>query len=170
MAVTVTKSRAKSRAKSPANTGRGARDLRILVVHGPNLNLLGKREPEIYGTQTLADIDADLAAAAKDLCVEVESFQSNHEGELIDRIQEAMGHADGILINPGGFTHSSVALRDALVATDLPVVEIHLSNVYARESFRRLSYVSPIAVGVISGLGAQGYQFGLEALVKRLNR
>jgi 3-dehydroquinate dehydratase-2 len=138
-------------------------------VHGPNLNLLGKREPEIYGTQTLADIDADLAALAKDLGVEVESVQSNHEGELIDRIQEAIGHADGILINPGGFTHSSIALRDALVATDLPVVEIHLSNVYARESFRQLSYVSPIAVGVISGLGAQGYQLGLEALVKRLN-
>jgi len=155
-------------AKGQAKSGRSSRDLRILVVHGPNLNLLGKREPEIYGTQTLADIDADLAALAKDLGVEVESVQSNHEGELIDRIQEAMGHADGILINPGGFTHSSIALRDALVATDLPVVEIHLSNVYARESFRQLSYVSPIAVGVISGLGAQGYQFGLEALVKRL--
>jgi len=155
-------------AKGQAKSGRSSRDLRILVVHGPNLNLLGKREPEIYGTQTLADIDADLAALAKDLGVEVESVQSNHEGELIDRIQEAMGHADGILINPGGFTHSSIALRDALVATDLPVVEIHLSNVYARESFRQLSYVSPIAVGVISGLGAQCYQFGLEALVKRL--
>jgi 3-dehydroquinate dehydratase-2 len=155
--------------KGQAKSGRSSRDLRILVVHGPNLNLLGKREPEIYGTQTLANIDADLADLAKDLGVEVESVQSNHEGELIDRIQEAMGHADGILINPGGFTHSSIALRDALVATDLPVVEIHLSNVYARESFRQLSYVSPIAVGVISGLGAQGYQFGLEALVKRLN-
>jgi 3-dehydroquinate dehydratase-2 len=154
--------------KGQAKSGRSSRDLRILVVHGPNLNLLGKREPEIYGTQTLADIDADLAALAKDLGVEVESVQSNHEGELIDRIQEAIGHADGILINPGGFTHSSIALRDALVATDLPVVEIHLSNVYARESFRQLSYVSPIAVGVISGLGAAGYQFGLEALVKRL--
>ncbi len=155
--------------KGQAKSGRSSRDLRILVVHGPNLNLLGKREPEIYGTQTLAEIDADLAVLAKDLGVEVESIQSNHEGELIDRIQEAIGQADGILINPGGFTHSSIALRDALVATDLPVVEIHLSNVYARESFRQLSYVSPIAIGVISGLGAQGYQFGLEALVKRLN-
>ena len=141
--------------------------MRILVVHGPNLNLLGKREPAIYGTQTLADIDADLALAAKDLGVEVDCFQSNHEGELIDRIQEAMGVADGILINPGGFTHSSVALRDALVATGLPVVEIHLSNVYAREDSRRVSFVSPIAVGVISGLGAAGYRFGLEALAKR---
>lgn len=143
---------------------------RILVVHGPNLNLLGRREPEIYGSQTLADIDADLASAAKELGVEIESIQSNHEGELIDRIQEAMGHAHGILINPGGFTHSSVALRDALVATALPVVEVHLSNVYAREDFRKTSYVSPVALGVISGLGAQGYRFGLEALVSRLTK
>ena len=137
---------------------------RILVLHGPNLNLLGQREPEIYGRQTLADIDADLAAAAKELGVEIECFQSNHEGELIDRIQEAMGTAVGILINPAGFTHSSVALRDALVATGLPVVEVHLSNVFAREAFRHHSYVSPIALGVVSGLGARGYRFGLEAL------
>jgi 3-dehydroquinate dehydratase II len=139
--------------------------MRILVVHGPNLNLLGKREPEIYGHQTLADIDAALRAAARGLGVEVDCFQSNHEGELIDRVQAAMGQAAGILINPGGLTHTSVALRDALVATRLPVVEVHLSNVYARESFRAHSYVSPIARGVISGLGAEGYRFGLEALV-----
>ena len=167
--MTVSDDRASGQAKGKKKAGRASRALQILVVHGPNLNLLGKREPEIYGTQTLADIDADLATLAKELGVEVESIQSNHEGKLIDRIQESMGHADGILINPGGFTHSSVALRDALVATDLPVVEIHLSNVYARESFRKLSYVSPIAIGVISGLGAQGYQFGFEALVKRLS-
>lgn len=166
--MTVSDDQARGQAKPKKKAGRASRVLQILVVHGPNLNLLGKREPEIYGTQTLADIDADLSVLAKELGVEVESIQSNHEGALIDRIQESMGHADGILINPGGFTHSSVALRDALVATDLPVVEIHLSNVYARESFRKLSYVSPIAIGVISGLGAQGYQFGLEALVKRL--
>lgn len=140
--------------------------MRILVVHGPNLNLLGKREPAIYGTQTLSEIDAELAVSAKELGVEIDCFQSNHEGALIDRIQEAMGTAGGILINPGGFTHSSVALRDALVATDLPVVEVHLSNVYAREAFRQVSYVSPIATGVISGLGAAGYRFGLEALAK----
>lgn len=141
--------------------------MRILVVHGPNLNLLGKREPAIYGTQTLAEIDADLALLAKELGIDIDCFQSNHEGELIDRIQEAMTTADGILINPGGFTHSSVALRDALVATGLPVIEVHLSNVYAREDFRKVSYVSPIAVGVISGLGAAGYRFGLEALASR---
>lgn len=144
--------------------------MRILVLHGPNLNLLGKREPEIYGHQTLADIDGDLRATAKRLGVEVDCFQSNHEGELIDRIQAAMGQAAGILINPGGFTHTSVALRDALVATRLPVVEVHLSNVYAREPFRQHSYVSPIALGVISGLGADGYRFGLEALVARVGR
>ncbi len=140
---------------------------RILVIHGPNLNLLGRREPEVYGTQTLADIDSSLAAAAKELDVEIDTFQSNHEGELIDRIQEAMGVARGILINPGGFTHTSVALRDALVATDLPVVEVHLSNVYAREDFRHRSFISAIAVGVVSGLGADGYRFALEALARR---
>jgi len=142
--------------------------MRILVLHGPNLNLLGKREPEIYGHQTLADIDASLRACAARLGVEVDCFQSNHEGELIDRIHAAMGQASGILINPGGFTHTSVALRDALVASRLPVVEVHLSNVYARESFRQHSYISPIALGVISGLGAPGYPLGLEALVGRI--
>jgi len=143
--------------------------MRILVLHGPNLNLLGKREPEIYGHQTLADIDASLHATAKRLAVEIECFQSNHEGELIDRIQAAMGQAAGLLINPGGFTHTSVALRDALVATRLPVVEVHLSNVYAREPFRQHSYVSPIALGVVSGLGAAGYRLALEALVEHLS-
>jgi 3-dehydroquinate dehydratase-2 len=138
------------------------------VIHGPNLNLLGTREPDVYGTQTLADIESELSALAQTLGVEIACFQSNHEGELIDRIQQAMGQETGVLINPGGFTHSSVALRDALVATALPIVEVHLSNVYARESFRQHSYVSPIALGVISGLGARGYLFGLEALVEHL--
>lgn len=141
--------------------------MRFLVLHGPNLNLLGKREPEIYGQQTLADIDAELRAVARGLSVELDSFQSNHEGALIDRIQAAMGQASGILINPGGLTHTSVALRDALVATRLPVVEVHLSNVFARESFRHHSFVSPIAVGIISGLGAAGYRYGLDALVAK---
>jgi 3-dehydroquinate dehydratase II len=140
--------------------------MRILVIHGPNLNLLGRREPEVYGTQTLADIDGELEAAAKELGVEIDCFQSNHEGELIDRIQAAMGVCTGILINPGGFTHTSVALRDALVATSLPVLEVHLSNVFAREDFRQHSFISPIAIGVISGLGADGYRFGLESLAR----
>ena len=140
----------------------------ILVIHGPNLNLLGRREPDVYGTQTLADIDSALEAAAKEQGVEIDCYQSNHEGELIDRIQESMGLAAGILINPGGFTHTSVALRDALVATGLPVVEVHLSNVYAREEFRQTSFVSAIALGVVSGLGADGYRFGLEALARRV--
>lgn len=146
---------------------------RILVLHGPNLNLLGRREPEIYGHQTLADIDGMLEAAAKELGVAIDTFQSNHEGELIDRIQQAMagesGEADGIVINPGGFTHTSVALRDALAGVSLPVVEVHLSNVFAREAFRKESYVSPIALGVISGLGARGYRFALEALAEHLS-
>lgn len=142
--------------------------MRILVLHGPNLNLLGQREPEIYGRVTLADIDADLRATARRLSIEVDCFQSNHEGALIDRIQTAMGEVGGIVINPAGLTHTSVALRDALVASRLPVVEVHLSNVFAREPFRQHSYVSPIALGVISGLGAVGYRLGLEALVLHL--
>ncbi len=142
--------------------------LRILVVHGPNLNLLGTREPEVYGTTTLAEIDAQIAAVAKESDCEVESIQSNHEGVLIDRIQESRASADGILINPGGLTHSSVALRDALAASGLPVVEIHLSNIYRRESFRHHSYVSGVAEGVISGFGARGYRMGILALIEML--
>lgn len=140
----------------------------ILVIHGPNLNLLGTREPDIYGHATLADIDGGLAEQAGQLGCAVESYQSNHEGELIDRIQAAMGSSEGILINPGGLTHSSVSLRDALSATGLPVLEVHLSNVFAREPFRHQSFVSGIALGVISGLGARGYSVGLEALVAHI--
>ena len=143
--------------------------LRVLVVHGPNLNLLGTREPEIYGSTTLEEIHAELAAAAKPWGAELEFFQSNHEGALIDRIQEALSWADGILFNPGGLTHTSVSLRDALAATRLPVVEVHLSNVAAREEFRRHSHVSAIAVGVVSGFGALSYRLGLEALLRRLS-
>ncbi|MBW2362788.1 MAG: type II 3-dehydroquinate dehydratase, partial [Deltaproteobacteria bacterium] len=131
---------------------------RILVIHGPNLNQLGTREPEVYGTTTLVEIDADLATAAKEWGAEVECFQSNYEGAIIDRIQGALDAADGILINPGGLTHTSVALRDALAGAGLPTVEVHLSNVFAREEFRRHSYVSGVAVGVISGFGPLGYR------------
>jgi 3-dehydroquinate dehydratase-2 len=142
--------------------------LQILVIHGPNLNLLGTRQPEIYGSASLDEINADLTAVAVDGGVEVEFFQSNHEGAIIDRIQEAPSFADGILINPGGLSHSSVSLRDALVAADIPVVEVHLSNIFAREEFRSHSFVSEVAVGVISGFGRVGYRLALEALVDHL--
>lgn len=141
---------------------------RVLVVHGPNLNLLGTREPKYYGTTTLDEINARLALRAKEQGCEVECFQSNHEGALIDRVQEAASFADGIVINPGGLTHTSVALRDALAATTIPVVEVHLSNVHAREEFRRHSYVSPVARGVICGFGAQSYELGLDGLLSIL--
>jgi 3-dehydroquinate dehydratase-2 len=142
--------------------------LRLLVVHGPNLNLLGTREPEVYGSVTLGQIDADLTALAKDAGCELECCQSNHEGVLIDRIQEAGSWAHGILINPAGLTHSSVSLRDALAATGLPVVEVHLSNVFAREPFRHHSTISGIALGVICGFGATSYRLGLQALIDHL--
>ena len=142
--------------------------MQILVLHGPNLNLLGEREPEVYGRTTLEAIDARLREVAGENGVSLDSFQSNHEGALVDRVQAARGAYQGIVINPGGFTHTSIALRDALVASGLPVVEVHLSNIYAREPFRRTSLVSDIAVGQITGLGPIGYELGLLALLDRL--
>lgn len=141
---------------------------RLLVLHGPNLNLLGRREPELYGREDLAGIDRALADAAKAAGASLESFQSNHEGALVDRVQEAAGRFDGLLVNPGGLTHTSVALRDALLAVALPVVEVHLSNPFRREPFRHRSYVSDVAVGVVCGFGAASYRLGLEALLEHL--
>lgn len=134
----------------------------ILVLHGPNLNLLGRREPDVYGRTTLAEIDAMVTEAAKPK--EVVAFQSNHEGELIDKLQEQPW--DGVLLNPGGFTHTSVALRDAISSIAAPVIEVHLSNIYAREEFRQRSLVSGVCKGVVSGFGAQSYLLGLQALVE----
>lgn len=143
---------------------------RLLVLHGPNLNLLGAREPDIYGRTTLADIHGAMESRAKAQGVVVESFQSNHEGQLIDRVQAAAAEGVGfIIINPAGYTHTSVALRDALAAVAIPFVEVHLSNIHAREPFRSHSYFSDKAVGVICGLGAQGYMAALEFALARLN-
>jgi 3-dehydroquinate dehydratase-2 len=144
--------------------------VKVLVLHGPNLNLLGLREPEIYGHKTLSDINDDLSSQAAALGVSLTTLQSNHAGVLIDAIHDAYGRIDGIVINPGGLTHTSVALRDALAGVAIPFVEVHLSNVYAREPFRHHSYLSPIAVGVISGFGPNSYSLGLSAIVQRLSR
>ena len=140
----------------------------VLVINGPNLNMLGKREPEVYGKTTLDEIDSGLKTAGEKLGIDVECFQSNHEGVIVDKIQAAMGVFDGIIINPAAFTHTSVAIRDALLLLNVPIVEIHLSNVDKREDFRKKSYVADIATGRISGFGAHGYHMALDALDRLL--
>lgn len=142
--------------------------MEILVLHGPNLNLLGGREPKVYGTTTLNHINQLLLRDAQELGASLEILQSNHEGVLIDAIHKAIGVKQGILINPAGFTHTSVALRDAIAAVDIPTVEVHLSNIYRREEFRHHSFIAPVAIGQVSGFGIDSYRLGLRALVSYL--
>lgn len=142
--------------------------MKVAVLHGPNLNLLGEREPEVYGRATLSEVDAGIRAEAGALGVEVEFYQSNHEGALIDRVHEARGWAAGFVVNAGGYTHTSVALRDALASAGRPFVEVHLSNVHAREAFRRESLLAPVALAVVSGFGADSYTLALRGLVRHL--
>ena len=142
--------------------------MRVTVLNGPNLNLLGVREPAVYGRATLAEIESLVRTEAAGLGVTITWFQSNHEGALIDAVQAARGAADGLLVNAGGYTHTSVALRDALLAVPLPFVEVHLSNPYSRDSFRRQSLMADLAIGVVAGFGSQSYLLALRALVARL--
>ncbi len=142
--------------------------MKILLINGPNLNMLGTREPEKYGNITLSDIESNLSNKAQALGVELESFQSNHEGEIIDKIQAAKDSFDGIIINAGGYTHTSVAIRDAISAISIPTVEIHMTNIHAREEFRHTSLISGVAIAQVIGFGAKGYEFALEGLIEYL--
>ena len=144
--------------------------IKILVIHGPNLNLLGRREPDVYGIKTLSQINAQLREMAGKMEVDLKIIQSNSEGEIVSIIGENADWADGIVINPAAYTHTSVAIRDAIVAVGLPTVEVHISNVFSREEFRHFSYISPVASGVICGLGPEGYVLAVEAIVRAIDR
>lgn len=143
---------------------------KIAIIHGPNLNMLGVREPEVYGSMNLEDVNRNIENRAENLNINVEIFQSNHEGQIVDFIQEGYNNYKGIIINPGGLTHYSIVLRDALVAVKLPVIEVHISNIYKREEFRHNSVIAPIAIGQISGLGPDGYLYALEAIVEIIKK
>lgn len=139
---------------------------KIMVIHGPNLNMLGKREPEIYGKETLDEINAKIEDLAEKLGIDVETFQSNHEGKIIEKIQKTSGRCKGLIINPAAFTHTSIAIRDALLLLNIPIIEIHLSNIYKREPFRRKSMISDVVTAQITGFGVQGYIMALKAIAK----
>lgn len=139
---------------------------RIVVLHGPNLNLLGTREPDVYGRTTLAQINRDLETLGEQFGVSIECYQSNHEGDLVDRLQQAVGNTDGIIINPAAYTHTSIAIRDCLAAIGIPAIEVHLSNIHAREEFRHRSMIAPVVMGQISGMGALGYTLAFHALLE----
>ena len=142
--------------------------MNILLINGPNLNLLGTREPEIYGNKTLIDIENDLSRIANDKIINLECFQSNHEGEIVDKIQESIKHVQGILINAGAFTHTSISIRDALIGSKIPFVELHISNIFNREDFRKESFLTDKAIGIISGFGISSYSLGLYGLIEYL--
>ena len=144
--------------------------MKILILNGPNLNLLGTREPEKYGSQTLADVENFVRAEAEKLGVEVDFYQSNVEGELVNKIQETKGNFDGIVMNPAAYTHTSVAIRDALLAVQVPTIEVHISNIHTREEFRKVSLTAPACVGQLTGFGINSYKLGLIALVDYLNK
>lgn len=143
--------------------------MRILVINGPNLNMLGKREPDIYGSLSLLDIEKKLIYIAKEYSVDIEFFQSNFEGEIVEKIQQSFENTDGIIINAGAYTHTSIAIRDAFKAVNIPFLEVHISNIFKRENFRKKSYLSDISLGVISGLGSFGYECSLKFLIDYLS-
>ncbi|MBX3037064.1 MAG: type II 3-dehydroquinate dehydratase [Anaerolineales bacterium] len=144
--------------------------MKILILHGPNLNLLGTREPEVYGSMTLENINEKMIALGKELNVEIKCLQSNHEGALIDALHDACTWANGVVFNPGGYTHTSIALRDAISAIQIPVIEVHLSNVYAREEFRHTSFVSAVCKGKVTGFGWKSYELGLRGLIDLIGK